>query len=285
MTFWSLDATGSLCRPRFRFPGLLFTRWPGGVVRWRRRRISLPVELSLNRFFAPLCVFIFGIVFCNSCVLRWAQHHHHVPPVLQRRRLDLADLLHVLRQAHQEVSSALRVVLLAPAEHDRDLDLRALVEEALDVALLGVVVVDPDLGPELDLLDVDLRLVLPCELGFLLLLVAVLAVIHDPRDRRIGLLCDDDEIEVVIPRDLERLVFRLDPQLRAVFADQPDARSTDVLVERLVPGRPRRIGCEPSPGPQELLTKLPAPPPRATKPLRAAARFLVLFDSVEPPEA
>src|SRR5713226_1477325 len=28
-------------------------------------------------------------------------------------------------------------------EHDRDLDLRALIQEALDVALLGVVVVDP----------------------------------------------------------------------------------------------------------------------------------------------
>jgi hypothetical protein len=58
------------------------------------------------------------------------------------------------------------VVLLAAAEHDRDLDLRALVEEALDVALLGVVVVDPDLRPELDLLDVDLDLVLARELGF-----------------------------------------------------------------------------------------------------------------------
>src|SRR3954453_14949902 len=173
MTFWSLDATGSLCRPRFRFPGLLFTRWPGGVVRWRRRRISLPVELSLNRFFAPLCVFIFGIVFCNSCVLRWPQHHHHVPPVLQRRRLDLADLLNVLRQVHHQGSTALRVVLLAPAEHDRGLDLRALVEEAHDVAFLRVVVVNPDLGPELDLLDVDLDLVLPRDLRLLFLLVAV----------------------------------------------------------------------------------------------------------------
>src|SRR3954469_24894100 len=197
MTFWSLDATGSLCRPRFRFPGLLFTRWPGGVVRWRRRRISLPVELSLNRFFAPLCVFIFGIVFCNSRVLRWPQHHHHVPPVLQRRRLDLADLLDILRQAHQEVTASLRVILLAPAEHDRDLDLRALVEKALDVAFLGVVVVDPDLWPELDLLDVDGNLVLASELGLLLLLVAVLAVIHHLCDGRIGLGGDLDQVEVL----------------------------------------------------------------------------------------
>src|SRR6266516_2688164 len=124
---------------------------------------------------------------------------------------------------------------------------------------------------------------LACELGLLLLLVAVLPVIHDPRDRRIRLLRDDDQIEVMVTRDLERLVLRLDPQLRAVFADQPDPRGADVFVQRLVPRWPRRIGCEPSPGPQEPLTKLPAPPSRTTKPLRAAARFLVLFDSVEPP--
>src|SRR5262249_22563970 len=162
------------------------------------------------------------------------------------------------------------------------LHLRALVEETLDVALLGVVVVDSDLGPELDLLDVDLRLVLPGELGLLFLLVAVLAVIHDPRDRRIRLLGHDDEVEVVIPGVVERLVFGLDPQLRAVLADQPDAGRANVLIQRLVSRWPRRIGCEPSPGPQEPLTKLLAPPSRTTKPLRAAARFLVLFDSVEP---
>ena len=38
----------------------------------------------LNRSFAPLCVFIFGIVFGNSCVSRWAQYHHHVASVLLR---------------------------------------------------------------------------------------------------------------------------------------------------------------------------------------------------------
>src|SRR5207302_4129824 len=112
-----------------------------------------------------------------------------------------------------------------------------------------------------------LGLVLAGELCLLLLLVAVLAVIHDPRHRRIRLLRDDDEIEVIFPRDIERLVLRLDAQLRAVFADQPDPRGADVFVQRLVPRRPRRIGCEPSPGPQELLTKLPAPPSRTTKPL------------------
>jgi hypothetical protein len=49
---------------------------------------------------------------------------------------------------------------LAPAEHDGHLDLVARLQEARDVALLGVVVVLRDLRPELDLPDVDLLLVL-----------------------------------------------------------------------------------------------------------------------------
>src|SRR5438094_493951 len=56
---------------------------------------------------------------------------------------------------------------LAPPEHDRDLHLRALVEESLDVSLLGVVVVHPDLRPKLDLLDLELALGLaPPRFGF-----------------------------------------------------------------------------------------------------------------------
>jgi hypothetical protein len=226
---------------------------------------------------------IFGICFRHSRVFRGPEQHRHVASVEERLLLDLADLLDVLRQPRQQVPPTFRMRRLPTPEHDRHLHLRALVEEALDVSLLGVVVVDPDLGPELDLLDVDLRLVLAGELGLLLLLVPVLAVIHDPRDGRISLLGDDDEVEIVVTRDIERLVLRLDAQLSAVFPDQPDPRGADIFVQRVIPRWPRRVGCEPSPGPQELLTKLPAPPSRTTKPLRAAARFLVLFDSVEPP--
>ena len=43
----------------------------------------------------------------------------------------------------QEIATALRMGLLAAAEHDRDFDLVAVLEEALDVAFLGVVVVRP----------------------------------------------------------------------------------------------------------------------------------------------
>ena len=102
---------------------------------------------------------------------------------------------------------------LATPEHDRDLDLRALVQEPLYVTLLGVVIVDADLRAELDLLHVDLALVLPSLLRLLLLLVLVLPVVHDLRDRRVGLGRHLDEVEVLAVGVLAGLVGGLDPEL------------------------------------------------------------------------
>ena len=99
------------------------------------------------------------------------------------------------------------------------------------VALLGLVIVYPDLGSELDLLDVDLRLVLSRELCLLLQLVAVLAVIHDPRNGRVGLGRDFDEVEVLAVRVLACLIRRLDSELLPVFSDQADARDADRVVD------------------------------------------------------
>src|SRR5581483_1968262 len=100
-------ATCALSCPRFRFPGLLLIRWPGGVVRWRRLRRILPPAVTLNFFFAELCRFIFGISF-DSRVLGRAQQHHHVAAVEERLRLDLADLLQLLGEAEEQVAAAFR---------------------------------------------------------------------------------------------------------------------------------------------------------------------------------
>jgi hypothetical protein len=148
------------------------------------------------------------------------------------------------------------VGLLPAPEHDRDLHLRALVEESLDVALLGVVVVDADLRPELDLLHLDLHLVLAGLLRLLLLLVPVLAVVHDPRDGRVRLGRDLDEVEVLAVGVLARLVGGLDSELVAVLVDQPDARGANRVVDASRVTR-RRAGLveRPASGPQVVLTK------------------------------
>src|SRR5690349_14507916 len=148
---------------------------------------------------------------------------------------------------------------LAAPEHDRDLDLRALVEEAHDVALLRVVVVNPDFRPELDLLDVDLRLVLARELRLLLLLVAVLPPVHDLRNRGIRLRGDLDEVEVLRVRVLERLARWLDAELLAALADQAHLRRPDRVVDAVLGLRGHAVGRPgSSPRPQRAITKLAA---------------------------
>src|SRR5918999_572763 len=136
---------------RLRFADFFSRLWL--FIAWRRR--SFPAPLTLKRFFAALDVFCFGIS-RHSCVLRRPQHHDHVPPVEEGRRFDDSELLDILRQPHQQVTAPLRMAGLPAPEHDRDLDLRALVEEAHNVALLGLVILGRDLRPELDLLDVYL---------------------------------------------------------------------------------------------------------------------------------
>src|SRR6185503_14719184 len=139
------------------------------------------------------------------------------------------------------VAAPLRVQVLAPPEHDRDLDLRALIQEAHDVALLRLVVVNADLRPELDLLDVDLLLVPAGELGLLLLFVLVLPVVHDPRDGRIGVRCDLDEVESLAVRVVAHLIRGLHSQLRSVLVDEPNARNANVLVDPVLRLGPRPV--------------------------------------------
>src|ERR671919_2334653 len=193
----SVSSTAWSPRKARRRLALFFSRlWL--FIAWRRRMRPAPV--TLKRFFAAEFVFCLGTLrssHLSSDVPVRREHHDHVAPVLKGRRLDLAEILHVLGEAHEQVATPLGVRLLAAAEHDRHLDLRTRVQEPLHVTLLRLVVVDADLGAEFDLFDLDLRLVLAGGLGLLLLLVLVLAVVHDPTDRRTGVGGHRDEVEVL----------------------------------------------------------------------------------------
>src|SRR5579871_6779484 len=114
LTVFSLSgSTGSaLLNLRFCFGDLCSRLW----LWFADRRVSLPVPVTLNFFFAVECVFCFGISL-RSCVLGRAQHHRHVPPFEQRLRLDETDFLHVVREAHQQIAAAIRMLALAAAEH------------------------------------------------------------------------------------------------------------------------------------------------------------------------
>jgi hypothetical protein len=119
---------------------------------------------------------------------------------------------------------------LAAAEEDCRLDLVAVREEALDVLLLEIVIVLVDLRAEFDLLDLDHPLML---LGFarpLLLLVLVLAEIHDPADRRHRRRRDLDEVEPLLLGDGNSLRRRHDPELLPGLIDDANFTDPNTLV-------------------------------------------------------
>src|SRR5215472_15836559 len=98
------------------------------------------------------------------------------------------------------------------------------------MALLRAVVVRVDLGPELDLLDDRLRLVLTRLSGLERGLVLELAVVHEFADRRPRRRCHLDQVEIGFRGQPERIVNAGDPYLLAVWPDKPDFRDPDALV-------------------------------------------------------
>ena len=147
--------------------------------------------------------------------------------------LDPADVRPRASATWSRIASPELGVLHLPApEHDRDLDLVALAEELLDLAGLGVEVAGADLGPVLHLLDRRRWCsCLPGFLGPLGRLVLVLAVVHDPADRRVGLVGHLDEVEVELPGHGQRLGQGLDADLVAVGADQAHLAGSDAIVD------------------------------------------------------
>jgi len=65
----------------------------------------------------------------------------------------------------------------------------------------------------------------------LILLVLVLAEVHDLADRRVGVGRNLYEIETLLSGDPERLRERFDSQLGAVAPDQADLTSADAVVD------------------------------------------------------
>ncbi len=230
----------------------------------------------MKRFFAPFDVFIFGISLHSYVPVR-RQNHDHV--ATSRRGCCSIE---------RAPSSRQRVVSVGPAhargaasrapEHDRDLDLGPLAEKAHDVPLLGLVVMDADLGSDLDLLDLNLELVLPGLLGTLLPArsgtssspsLVPRADPHRPRPRRGRGPC---RTRTRAPPSCE------DSDLPALLVHQTDALCADLLVDSLVPlarepaGRDPAYGGEVSKGPS---SSSQLPPCKRHEPLHAAARHLV----------
>ena len=105
------------------------------------------------------------------------------------------------------------------------------------MALLGLVIADVDLGTELHLLDLDLGLLLASLLCLDLLLVLVLAVIHDAAHRRLGVGCDLDQVETLLGSDTLGIRVGKDAELCAIDTNQANGGGADCVVDpRLLSG-------------------------------------------------
>jgi len=78
------------------------------------------------------------------------------------------DSLHVVQDLVQDLDSQFGPLFFPASEHDGDLHFVPFFQEPDDMAHIEIIIVPADLGPELDLLDLNLLLVF---FGLMLLLV------------------------------------------------------------------------------------------------------------------
>ena len=87
-----------------------------------------------------------------------------------------------------------------------------------------------NLGPELLFLHYGLLLVLSGFASLLILLILVLAVVHDLRHRRLRLWRDFNEVKIGLVSQFPSIVGTDDPYLLAGRADKADFRDADTIV-------------------------------------------------------
>src|ERR1700722_10685331 len=211
-------------------------------------RRNLPFLVRLKRLAAPrwvLSLSFFAMCLNLSPLSRGCRHRLRAAPGLRPARQDRVHLVafhpwHRLSDRHlgqlvdeplQNAAADLRVRHLAAAEEDGGLDLVAFLEEALDLLLLELIIVLVDLRAKLDLLDLDHLLVTPGLPRALLLLVLVLAEVHDPADGRDGSRGDFDQVEPFLLGDGQRLRRWHDTELLAGIVDHADLPDADALVD------------------------------------------------------
>ncbi len=174
-------------------------------------------------------------------------HHGHVPAILLRLGLDIAEVRDIRRQPLQQSDTELGSGLLPPAEHDRNLDLVASLEEPHHVTLLGLVVMRIDLRSELHFLDDRLDLVLPSLTTLLVGLVLELSIVHELAYRRTRCRSDLDQIEIGFLRKPHRLGDGDDADLLAFGPNQAHLGHPDPVIDTglcadVVPSVARRAG-------------------------------------------
>ena len=159
------------------------------------------------------------------------QDHRHLPAFHLRQLINGSHVAHLLGHVLHHFAPAILVGHHAAEEAHADLDSVPVADELADVAETVLQVMVGDVGG-LDPHRLHLHVVLLlARLFFLLLLVVpVLAVIHDPADRRARFGRDFHQVEVGGLSHLHGLGGVDDTDLLAVRADQANLRHADGVV-------------------------------------------------------
>lgn len=120
--------------------------------------------------------------------------------------------------------------LSTPVAED-DTDDVAILEETAGSLDLGLEVVILGHGAKLDLLDLDRILVATGFLGLLLLLILILAPVHDLDDGGAGLRGHFDEIEVNLSGSILGGLKGNDAHLLSIGVDETDWADADLIVD------------------------------------------------------
>jgi hypothetical protein len=180
--------------------------------------------------------------------LEGRDEHDHRAAFHPRRLFDRAVGAQLLGELIEERPAQVGVRHLAPAEEDRDLHFVPGIEELCRLPSLRLEVVVVDLGPNADLFQLD-DVLMTAGLALLAaLLVSVLAVVHEPADRRHGIRRYLDQVEPTLARHLERIECRNDADLLAVLIDEPDLADPDTLVDAGLDGSGNNLPPLPNTG-------------------------------------
>lgn len=170
---------------------------------------------------------------CTNCLfdrLR-SKNHNHVPSFQLCRLFNDAELGAGGSKTLHNLLSQFGMLNLTAAETQGNLYLISATEETARVVLLGLKIVLLNANTELNFLDGNDLLILPCVLFPFCLLKAVLAVIHNLTDGGICLGRNLYKIQSLVIRDLLCIAGGLNPQLCAVGINQANLSVSDLFVE------------------------------------------------------
>src|SRR5579864_1697672 len=168
--------------------------------------------------------------FLLACLLGGENRVQRVA-LLAGPELDNAFLANVFDQTLQNFAPQIRPRHFAAPEEDGRLNLVSFVEEAQHVVFLGLVIVVIHIDAELNFFDRDYFLMLFGFALFLLLLVQVFPIIHDPAYRRISGGRNLDQVQVLFAGHFQRFVRRDDANLLTFIINHADFPRPNTLID------------------------------------------------------